>query len=78
VCGKDVKAIAHAIKYAVDVAGIEHVGLGSDYDGATTVPFDTSGLVELTAALMDEGFKEPEIERIMGGNVIRLLEENLP
>ena len=78
VCGTDVKAIASAIKYAVEVAGIEHVGLGSDYDGATTVPFDTSGLVELTAALMDEGFKEPEIERIMGGNVIRLLEENLP
>ena len=78
VCGTDVKAIARAIKYAVGVAGIEHVGLGSDYDGATTVPFDASGLVELTTALMVEGFKEPEIERIMGGNVIRLLEENLP
>ncbi len=78
VCGSDARAIARSIRYAVKIAGIDHVGLGSDYDGGTTVPFDTSGLVELTAALMSAGFSAPEIEKIMGGNVIRLLTETLP
>lgn len=78
VCGPNAKAIARAIKYAVQVAGIEHVGLGSDYDGDTTVPFDTGGLVELTAALLAEGFSASEIEAIMGGNMLRLLERTLP
>ena len=78
VCGTNAKAIARSIKYAVQVAGIEHVGLGSDYDGDTTVPFDTGGLVELTAALLAEGFSESEIEAIMGGNMLRLLERTLP
>jgi microsomal dipeptidase-like Zn-dependent dipeptidase len=78
VCGSDAKAIARSIKYAVAVAGLEHVGLGSDYDGSTTVPFDTSGLVELTAALLDQGFGESEIKMIMGGNIIRLLQQTLP
>ncbi|MSP98430.1 MAG: hypothetical protein EXR29_14685 [Betaproteobacteria bacterium] len=42
VCGTDATAIARAMKYAVRIAGIEHVGLGSDYDGAIKAPFDTS------------------------------------
>ncbi len=43
-CGTDAKAIAKAIRHAVNVAGIEHIGLGSDYDGSVTAPFDTSGV----------------------------------
>src|SRR5713101_862664 len=45
VCGKDAAAIARAMRHAVDVAGIDHVGLGSDFDGAIAAPFDTTGLV---------------------------------
>lgn len=78
VCGTDAKAIAKAIRHAVDVAGIEHIGLGSDFDGAVTTPFDTTGLVQITDALLAEGFSESDIEKIMGGNTIRLLKENLP
>ena len=78
VCGTDVRAIVRALRYAVGVAGIEHVGLGSDFDGAVTTPFDASGLPLLTEALLAEGFAEPEIAAVMGGNVRRLLEQSLP
>ena len=76
--GHDAAAIARAIRYAVDVAGIEHVGLGSDFDGAVPVPFDASGLVLLTEALIDAGFTDDEIAKVMGGNARRLLADVLP
>jgi microsomal dipeptidase-like Zn-dependent dipeptidase len=78
VCGQDVASIARAIRYAVGVAGLEHVGLGSDFDGAVTTPFDASGLPLLTEALLAEGLREDEIAAIMGGNVFRLLRQSLP
>ena len=77
-CGKDARAIGRAIRYTANLIGAEHVGLGSDYDGAVTVPFDTTGLVEITDALLAEGFTEKEIAMIMGGNVVRLLRQSLP
>jgi membrane dipeptidase len=78
VCGREPSAIARAIRHAVTVAGIEHVALGSDFDGAVSTPFDASGLASLTEALMAEGFGEAEIARIMGANAIRVLLEALP
>jgi microsomal dipeptidase-like Zn-dependent dipeptidase len=73
VCGTDVHAIARAIRHAVVVAGIDHVALGSDFDGAVTVPFDASGLPLLTESLLEAGFSEEEASKVMGGNVLRLL-----
>ncbi len=78
VCGSDAKAIAKAIRYTVNLIGVDHVGLGSDFDGAIPTPFDTTGLAQITDALLAEGFTETDIEKIMGGNIIRLLKENLP
>ena len=78
VCGTDAAAIARAIKYAVGVAGVEHVGLGSDFDGAISAPFDTSGVVLVTEALLKAGFSEKDIASIMGGNYLRLLGQTLP
>jgi membrane dipeptidase len=78
VCGEDAPAIARAIRHAVKVAGVDHVGIGTDFDGAVTVPFDASGHVLLTEALLGEGFSEDEVSRVMGGNVLRLLGESLP
>jgi microsomal dipeptidase-like Zn-dependent dipeptidase len=60
------------------VAGVEAVGLGSDFDGAIRAPFDTTGLVQITDALLAAGFSETEIRAVMGGNVIRVLRANLP
>lgn len=78
VCGRDAKAIARAIRYTANLVGVDHVGLGSDFDGAVVTPFDTSGLVQITDALLAEGFTDEEIGRIMGRNVLRLLIRNLP
>jgi microsomal dipeptidase-like Zn-dependent dipeptidase len=77
-CGTDAAAIARAIRHAVTVAGVDHVALGSDFDGAITAPFDTAGVVQITDALLKEGFREDEIRKIMGGNVIRTLQVGLP
>ena len=77
-CGTDARAIAKAIRYAVNIAGLDHIGLGSDYDGSVTAPFDTSGVVLITEALIAEGFNAEEIKKVMGGNVQRLLLEYLP
>ncbi len=76
--GEDVEWIARSIRYAVDVAGVEHVGLGSDFDGAVPTPFDATGLVQLTDALLDAGLDDDAIAKVMGGNVRRLLAETCP
>jgi membrane dipeptidase len=78
VCGGDPASIARAIAYAAGVAGIDHVGLGSDFDGATTTPFDAAGLDQVTNALLAAGFSEGDIRKVMGENEIRFLEDVLP
>ena len=76
--GEDAASIARSIAHAVSVVGADHVGLGSDFDGAVPVPFDVSGMAVLTAALLAEGLDEPTIAAVMGGSSIRLLREALP
>ncbi|HYE74225.1 MAG TPA: membrane dipeptidase, partial [Blastocatellia bacterium] len=73
VCGRDARAIAEAIRYASRIVGIDHIALGSDWDGAVSTPFDAAGLVQLTDELLRLGFGDAEMEKIMGGNVIRVL-----
>ena len=76
--GEDVAAIARSISYAIDVAGTDHVALGSDFDGAVPEPFDATGLVLLTEALLEAGLDDATIGKVMGGNVRRLLADTLP
>lgn len=78
VCEASPEAIAEAIHYTVDTIGADHVALGSDFDGSVRTPFDASGLVKLTSALLKEGLSDQEIQRIMGGNVRELLRDTLP
>lgn len=78
VCGEDAHAIARAIRYAVNLTGVDHVALGSDFDGAVTTPFDASGLAQITEALLAKGFSESDIRKIMGENVVLLLRRTLP
>ena len=73
ICDTSPRAAAKAMKHVRDLVGIQHVALGSDYDGATTVRFDTSQLVQVTQALMDEGFTPDEIRAVMGGNALRVI-----
>jgi microsomal dipeptidase-like Zn-dependent dipeptidase len=77
-CGNDTRSTARAIRYAVSVVGVDHVALGSDFDGAVTTPFDASGWALVTDALLQEGFSEADIRKIMGKNVVRVLREALP
>ncbi|MEW6441219.1 MAG: membrane dipeptidase [bacterium] len=74
----EVRSIVRAIRYVCDLVGVEHVALGSDFDGCVRVPFDASGMGLLTEALVSDGFHEEEIARIMGGNVVRFLLDHLP
>jgi microsomal dipeptidase-like Zn-dependent dipeptidase len=76
--GNDPASIARSIAHAVAVVGAEHVGLGSDFDGAVPTPFDVTGLPLLTEALLAHGLDEAAIGRIMGGNAVELLARSLP
>jgi len=78
VCEPGITGITAAMLHAVRVAGIDHVGLGSDFDGAISAPFDASGLPQLTAALLDAGLSRADVEKVLGGNLRRVLEANLP
>ncbi len=69
------KIVEH-IDHAVKVAGVDHVGLGSDFDGAT-MPLgmdDASQLPKLTDALLKKGYSEQDVEKILGGNLLRVME----
>jgi len=78
VCGDDATAIARAIRYTSDLVGVDHVALGSDFDGAVPVPFDTTGLALIVEAMLDDGFSDAEIRQVMGENAVRLFEQTLP
>lgn len=77
-CGQDAKSIVRAMRHVSDLVGVEHLALGSDFDGAVEEPFDTTGLVEITDQLLSAGFSQDQIRMIMGGNVLRFLKDNLP
>src|SRR5262249_31208058 len=67
----DVDHIEHIIK----VGGIDHVGLGSDFDGITSVPTqleDVSYYPYITQELLNRGYKKDEIHKILGGNLLRV------
>lgn len=77
VCDVSAAGIVRSMRYIADLVGIDHIALGSDFDGATTTPFDTAGVPFITAELLDAGFSEDEIRKIMGGNVLRVLRRAL-
>ncbi len=70
--------IARAIRYTANLVGVEHVALGSDFDGACAAPFDAAHLEIVTQALINEGFSDQEIRLIMGENTLRVLQSGLP
>ena len=70
-------AVAH-IDHVVKIAGVDHVGIGSDWDGINTVPAgleDVSKMPALTAALLRRGYTEADVRKILGGNLLRVLRE---
>ncbi|MBH5321481.1 dipeptidase [Erythrobacter sp. JGD-13] len=73
VCDTSPQAIVAAMRHVADLVGVEHVALGSDYDGTVEVRFDTAQIVHVTQALIEDGFSEDEIRAIMGLNALRVI-----
>jgi membrane dipeptidase len=70
------KIIDH-IDHAVKLVGADHVGLGSDFDGAN-MPYgmeDASHLPQITDALLKKGYSEADVEKILGGNTLRVMQQ---
>ena len=66
------------IDHVKKVAGIDSVGLGSDYDGVPTLPVgleDVSTYPNITKKLLERGYSVAEIKKVLGGNIIRALSE---
>jgi len=69
-----VHTLVDHIDHIVKVAGIDHVGIGSDYDGVTDLPTqleDVSGYPYITQELLNRGYSTEQIHRVMGGNLLR-------
>ncbi|RZK20709.1 MAG: membrane dipeptidase, partial [Pedobacter sp.] len=67
------------INHVVKLIGVDHVGLGADFDGAESFPSGMNSVADypkITVELIKSGYSETEIKKILGGNVIRLIREN--
>jgi membrane dipeptidase len=66
---------ADHVVHAAEVAGVDHVGIGSDFDGVPALPRGlqtAAGLPALTARLLERGMREEEVEKILGANFLRV------
>ena len=73
-----VSRIADHIDHIVKLVGIDHVGIGSDFDGVQAVPADMKSVADLpnlTKELLRRGYSESDIDKILGGNMLRVMEE---
>jgi len=71
-------AIADHIDHAVQVGGVDHVGLGSDFDGIDSAPTgmeDVSKLPDLVRELARRGYSEQDLKKILGGNLLRVMRQ---
>jgi len=71
--------VADHVDHARDVAGIDHVGIGGDYDGTTELPddlTDVSGYPRLLAELTSRGWSDADLGKLAGGNILRVLHES--
>jgi membrane dipeptidase len=66
------------IEHVTQVAGVDHVGLGSDFDGTLFMPegvSDVSGFPAITAGLVERGWSEADVRKLLGENTLRVLDE---
>lgn len=77
-CDPSPDGVAKTIVAAIDLVGVDHVSLGSDFDGSVETTFDTSELAALTDALIRQGLSDADIAKVMGGNMIAFLANALP
>ncbi|MEO1042076.1 MAG: membrane dipeptidase [Pseudomonadota bacterium] len=77
-CDPSPAGIADAILYGVENFGVDHIALGSDFDGTVTTMFDSSELAAITDALLDAGLSDDEIRKVLGENTVAFFLANLP
>ena len=73
-----VSRIADHIDHIVKLVGVDHVGIGSDFDGVQAVPVDMKSVADLpnlTRELLKRGYSEADVEKILGGNMLRVMEQ---
>src|SRR5690606_34950216 len=73
VCGLSVDAIVAALLYVRDLVGIDHVALGSDFDGAVTTGFDAASVQAIATGLLEAGLSRADVAKVMGGNARRVI-----
>lgn len=78
VCDTTPAGVVKSLRYAIDLVGVDHVALGSDYDGTTTVRFDASESAALIDAMLAAKFSEDEIRKVTGETALRFLAQGLP
>jgi membrane dipeptidase len=67
------------IDHIVNLIGVDHVGMGSDFDGISSTPQqldDVTGYPLITKGLLARGYSKKEVRKILGGNFIRLFSDN--
>jgi membrane dipeptidase len=78
VCDTTPDGIAKMLIHGAGKFGVDHIALGSDFDGSVTTSLDTSELVAITDALLRQGMVEPDIRKVMGENQIAYFLKHLP
>lgn len=71
--------LVNHIDYIVKLVGADYVGLGSDFDGITITPLELDDVTDfpaITKALLDRGYSRNDIEKILGGNLLRVMQAN--
>jgi membrane dipeptidase len=72
----DVRIVVNHIEHIIKTAGIDHVGIGSDFDGISAAPKqleDVSCFPYITQELLNRGYKKDDIHKILGGNLLRVM-----
>jgi membrane dipeptidase len=75
----NIATVADHIDHIVKVAGIDHVGIGSDYDGVTSLPEgmeDVSRYPYLTVELLRRGYSDADVRKVLGGNLLRVMRQS--
>ncbi|PHR58649.1 MAG: peptidase M19 [Robiginitomaculum sp.] len=78
VCDTSPDGIAKMLIHGANTFGVDHIALGSDYDGAVTTRFDVSEIAVLTDALLKQGMSDDHIRKVMGENQIAFYLKHLP
>lgn len=78
ICEVTPASFARAVKHAITIGGEDFVALGSDFDGATRMPIDASGLPQLTQAMLQEGLTAAQVRKVLGENAVAFFQRHLP